>query len=138
MSEKLLFTRNRIRPWANKLHDISVTDIESQWGKYCLTPLDIPNVNVDGISSYMFYENRDGYNFISLHSLYAGTPVQDFIFDNYERTETNVGDTIKDVEQDFKRILTMNIPEGFDFIQRLSKGMFTSNLTLLIFLLPSI
>ena len=47
MSEKLLFTRNRIRPWANKLHDISVTDIESHWGKYCLTPLDIPNVNVD-------------------------------------------------------------------------------------------
>lgn len=87
------------------------------------------SVNKDGISSYMFYENRDGYNFISLHSLYAGAPVQDFIFDNYERTETNVGDTIKDVEQDFKRILTMNIPEGFDFIQRLAKGMFTSNLT---------
>lgn len=87
------------------------------------------SVNTNDISSYMFYENRDGYNFISLHSLYAGNPIQDFIFDNYERTETNVGDTIKDVEQDFKRILTMNIPEGFDFIQRLSKGMFTSNLT---------
>lgn len=87
------------------------------------------SVNKDGISSYMFYENRDGYNFISLHTLYSGNVLQDFIFDNYERTETNVGDTIRDVEQDYKRILTMNIPEGFDFIQRLSKGMFTSNLT---------
>ena len=54
MSEKLLFTRNRVRTWANKLHDISVTDIESQWGKYCLTPLDIPNVNVDGIAEWFF------------------------------------------------------------------------------------
>lgn len=87
------------------------------------------SVNKDGISSYLFFENRDGFNFVSLHTLYQGNPVQDFIFDNYERTETNVGDTIRDIEQDYKRIISMSMPDGFDFIDRLSKGMFTSNLT---------
>ena len=87
------------------------------------------SVNKDGISSYLFFENRDGFNFVSLHTLYQGNTIQDFIFDNYERTETNVGDTIRDIEQDYKRIVSMSMPDGFDFIDRLSKGMFTSNLT---------
>lgn len=87
------------------------------------------SVNKDNVSSYLFFENRDGLNFVSLHSLYNQESTQNFIFDNYERTETNVGDTVRDVEQDYKRLLTLNIPEGFDFIDRLSKGMFTSNLT---------
>ena len=87
------------------------------------------SVNKDGISSYLFFENRDGFNFVSLHTLYQGNTIQDFIFDNYERTETNVGDTIRDAEQDYRRIITMSMPSGFDFIDRLSKGMFTSNLT---------
>jgi hypothetical protein len=87
------------------------------------------SVNKDGISSYLFFENRDGFNFVSLHTLYQGNTIQDFIFDNYERTETNVGDTIRDIEQDYKRIISMSMPDGFDFIDRLSKGMFTSNLT---------
>lgn len=87
------------------------------------------SVNKDGISSYLFFENRDGFNFVSLHTLYQGNTIQDFIFDNYERTETNVGDTIRDIEQDYKRITSMSMPDGFDFIDRLSKGMFTSNLT---------
>jgi hypothetical protein len=87
------------------------------------------SINKDGISSYLFFENRDGFNFVSLHTLYQGNIIQDFIFDNYERTETNVGDTIRDIEQDYKRIISMSMPDGFDFIDRLSKGMFTSNLT---------
>ena len=52
--EKLLFSTNRQRTWLNRLHDISVDDIESRWGKYCLVPLDIPMVNVDGIADWFF------------------------------------------------------------------------------------
>jgi len=87
------------------------------------------SVNKDNVASYLFFENRDGFNFISLHTLYQQDITQDFIYDNYDRTTTNVNDTIRDVEQDYKRLLTLNMPEGMDFIDRLSKGMFTSNLT---------
>lgn len=52
--EKLLFSANRQRTWANKLHNVNVSDIESRWGNYCLVPLDIPNVNVDGIADWFF------------------------------------------------------------------------------------
>ncbi|NBP55009.1 hypothetical protein EBU71_00425 [bacterium] len=87
------------------------------------------SINKDGISSYLFFENRDGFNFISLNSLYKQEPLQNFIVDNYDRTPNSKGESIRDVEEDYKRAKELTMPKGFDFIDRLTKGMFNSTMT---------
>lgn len=87
------------------------------------------SLNKDNIASYMFFENRDGFNFISFNSLYKQEPIQNFIVDNYDRTVTFGGESIRDVEEDYKRAKELSMPKGFDFIDRLTRGMFNSTLT---------
>ena len=42
--------------------------------------------NIAGAPSFVFFENREGYVFASLNSLYAVPPIQNFVEDNYSRT----------------------------------------------------
>ena len=53
ISEKETFTKNRKNLPANRIHNISVNEIE-QWGQYCLVPLAIPCVDFTGIADWFF------------------------------------------------------------------------------------
>lgn len=77
---------------------------------------------------YVFFENRDGYNFTSLSTLYKQVPLQNFIFDNYNRDDRAGGGSIKNLNEDYRRIQTITIPEGFDYIDRITSGMYGSRL----------
>lgn len=77
---------------------------------------------------YVFFENRYGYNFISLSSLYKQIPLQEFVFDNYSRDSRAGGGSIKNLNEDYKRIQSISIAEGFDYIERIRSGMYGSKM----------
>ena len=78
--------------------------------------------------SYLFFENRDGYNFISLEMMYQGKPFQNFIYDKYTRDQFPLGGNVLNIDEDFKRISTLEIPTSFDYMDRLRSGMLGSRL----------
>jgi hypothetical protein len=85
-------------------------------------------INQNKTPDYVFFENRDGFYFISLESLYGGPLFQEFVYDKYTRDELPGGGSIRNVEEDYKRILDINIPVGFDYMDRIRSGMLSSKL----------
>ena len=81
--------------------------------------------NKSNTPSYVFFENRDGYNFISLETLYKQQTIQEFKYDNYTRDVTKNGSAINP-EEDYKRILGIRIPQAFDYMDRIQNGFYGS------------
>lgn len=88
------------------------------------------SVNQSGAGSYVFYEDRYGFNFVSLESLYTKVVFQSFVYDNYVRDNTNSNDTqtVKNVTEDYKRIRSITVPTVYDYIERVRSGMFASRM----------
>lgn len=88
------------------------------------------SVNQSGAGSYVFYEDRYGFNFVSLESLYTKVVFQSFVYDSYVRDNTNSNDTqtVKNVTEDYKRIRSISVPTAYDYIERARSGMFGSKL----------
>jgi len=84
--------------------------------------------NKNGTPSYTFFENRTGFNFVSLESLYTQPLYQQFVYDKYTRDVLPDGRTVRNVAEDYKRITGINIPTGFDYIDRIRNGMFSSKI----------
>jgi hypothetical protein len=78
--------------------------------------------NTHGIADYVFYENRDGYNFLGLSELYEQSPIQEFIDDN----ESVDG---SDTDKSYKKVSKLFMHEGFNFFERLSSGMYINKLS---------
>ena len=87
------------------------------------------SVSKRNIGSFLFFENRDGFNFLSLNTLYRQSTMQSFIQDNYRRDIDSQGKGSRNPNEDYKRVTNMLIPEGFNFIERINMGMYRSNLT---------
>lgn len=82
--------------------------------------------NIDGTPSYLFYENRNGLNFKSLHSLYSQDSIQTFVSDGYFRDFTPEGKSIRNVQEEYRRIIDIDIPVLYDYIDRAKSGMYAS------------
>jgi hypothetical protein len=85
-------------------------------------------VNKKNSPSYIFFENREGFNFISLETLYTPDILQTFIGDNYSRDNLSNGGSIKNIDEDFKRILELRVPQTFNYLDRITSGMNASSL----------
>lgn len=85
-------------------------------------------VNQNGSPTYSFFENRQGFNFVSLESLCAAEVFQDFVYDNYTRDDQGGGGSVKNISKDYKRIADINIPNGFDYMERIRSGMYGSKM----------
>jgi hypothetical protein len=85
--------------------------------------------NSAGTSSYVFFENRQGLNFVSLDLLYKSSVTQNFIYDAYMRDFTADGRSIRNVEEEYKRIVEISIPNVYDYIDRARSGMFASKMS---------
>jgi hypothetical protein len=83
-------------------------------------------VNVDKSPSYTLFENRDGINFVSLTYLYKQKAIQEFVYDNYTRDNRNLGGSVKNLEEDYKRIATLTVPTGIDYLDRITSGIYGS------------
>jgi hypothetical protein len=84
-------------------------------------------VNVNNSPSFIFFENRAGFNFISIESLIKAGPKFNFIKDNYSRTLTSDSSVI-DINEDFKRILEFDVPVLTDYIQDIEGGRIKSKM----------
>jgi hypothetical protein len=87
-------------------------------------------VNRNGSPSFVFFENREGFNFISLETLYTPDILQTFVNDKYTRDNRNGIGSIKNLNEDFKRILEIRVPIAFDYMDRIRSGMSASNMIL--------
>lgn len=77
---------------------------------------------------YLFYENRTGLNFNSLEYLYKQPIKQTFVYDAYSRDFTPDGKAVRNVEEDYKRVQEISIPEAFDYMDKTRSGMFGSRM----------
>lgn len=95
----------------------------------CLQFLAEQAMNANGSPSYVFFENKYGFNYISLETLYTGTPIkQRFIWDNYTSDTRTVGGSDKSIEKDYQRILEFIEMPQWNYIDRLKSGMYGSQI----------
>jgi hypothetical protein len=85
-------------------------------------------INHRGSSDYIFYENRNGFNFSSLESLYYQPPVQEFLLDSFMRTFTPDGKNIRNVQEEYKRIIDIDVPKLYDYMENVRGGMMASKI----------
>ena len=79
--------------------------------------------------TFLFFENRNGLNFVSLGELYTYPVVRSFICNDYSRDYIpNSDGNIRNIEKDFSQVIDVNIPVAFDYIDRITNGAFASTL----------
>lgn len=86
------------------------------------------SANTNSSPSFTFFENRDGFNFLSLETLYNAKILHEFKYDNYIRDVNAVGNSSRNVMEEYKRIREIKVPTGFDYIKRNQDGMYGSRL----------
>jgi hypothetical protein len=84
-------------------------------------------VNNDGNSSYVFFENRSGFNFVTLDKLYTQEIYQRFIKDNYSR-DTDKNTSVRNLDRDYQRILDYKVRIPFDALKFTNNGAYASRL----------
>lgn len=85
-------------------------------------------VSIEGDPNYIFFENRTGFNFISLTKLYKQGSTQLFVNDAWLRDFNNDGSNKRNVEEEYKRIIDISIPNGFDYMENVRAGMYASKI----------
>ena len=84
-------------------------------------------INESGSPSYVFFENRDGFNFGSIETLAASPLItQEFKYDSSTQEVLPSGGSVRDVNRDFQRITQFSLKNGFNIIRRLNSGMVAS------------
>lgn len=96
----------------------------------CLTYLATNAQNQNLSPTYLFYENRNGYNFRSIDELLKATTYHKFIKDNFTRSGMNDASVqaTKDPQEDFKRILQLDVPVLSDYMEDIQTGRLKSRI----------
>jgi len=86
-------------------------------------------LNREGSPSYIFFENRDGFNFGSIDTLLSSTKIQqEFSYNSNTQNIKRGGGSVRDLNQDYKRITSISVTDGFNGMDRLRSGMLASRL----------
>lgn len=96
----------------------------------CLTFLATNAVNQNLSPTFLFFENRNGYNFRSIDELLKATPYHKFIKDNFSRNPLNdvTSQSTKDPQEDFKRIIDLDVPVLTDYMEDIQSGRLKSRI----------
>lgn len=78
--------------------------------------------------SFLFFENRDGFNFRSLDKVYKSQPIIEFVNDRYTRDNFPMGGNALNPMEDYKRMTDFTVPVVYDYMDRLRSGMLASKL----------
>lgn len=102
--------------------------ISNYWNPVkCLNYLCDHSLNTNDSPTFVFYENRAGFNFVSLETLYTNNDVvQEFVYDNYKRDELAGGSSVNNPAEQFKRIKELRIPTVYDYMKNTQSGMYAS------------
>lgn len=84
--------------------------------------------NNEGSPTYVFFENRKGYNFVSLDFLNSGELKQEFVYDNSQDDISPDGGSKRNIPRDYKRIAELNVPISYDFMDKANSGTYASRL----------
>lgn len=84
--------------------------------------------NASGSPTFTFFENRQGFNFVSLDSLNAGAVKQDFIQNDSTDQVDPAGGSKRNIDLDYKRITELNIDTTYDYMERVRSGAYGSQL----------
>ena len=93
----------------------------------CLNYATTGAVNSNNSPSYIFFENRNGFNFVSLDSLVKAKEAFSFVKDNYSRDLTN-NSSIANFNEDFKRIISFDVPIISDYIDNIDNAQLKSRM----------
>ncbi len=85
-------------------------------------------ISENGSPSFVFFENKYGLNFVPLELLYDRPVMHTFIKDNYTSTIHGTGGSSKNIEEDYRRILDIQQPVVFNYMERLKKGLYGSEI----------
>ena len=85
-------------------------------------------LNTIGAPTYLFYENRQGFNFLSLDYMYVQPLKQNFEYNNPYQIISPTGGSSRVPELDYKRIEKLTIPVSHNFIDRVTGGMYGSRM----------
>lgn len=92
---------------------------------YNLNYLATSAINPKGSPTYLFYENREGFHFKSIQTIYEPkAPNWKFMHGNYSREKTAGGDK----DKDYMFIHDFNMPESFNYVERLRSGMYANQM----------
>lgn len=78
--------------------------------------------------SFLFFENRNGFNFVSLERLYKNPSIIEFTKDNYTRDTVPLGGNALNPMEDYKRIGAMTIPTAYNYMDKIRSGQLASRL----------
>ena len=94
----------------------------------CLSQLTTGATNINSSPTYLFFENRDGFNFRTIEELTKAKTYQQFVKDNYVRTteSSNSVRSVRDIQQDYARILDLSIPVVTDYMKDIETGRLKS------------
>lgn len=84
------------------------------------------SINEKGVPNYLFYENNQNFQYVSVDSLIQSTPIRDYIYSDVD-CNTIYG---SNGDKELKYGIVENIDNGvtFDYLRNLSGGMYSSKL----------
>lgn len=85
-------------------------------------------INRDNSPTYLSFQNRSGFNFVSLHKLYNQESIRTFNHNLKARTIEQSGKASRVLETDYSRITSIELPDSFDNVYKMTKGAFASTL----------
>jgi len=119
---------------STKKHRIDLTSNKTKYISNFWSP--IRNINflteraldTNNNPTYIFFENRQGFNFVTLDSLNSKQPFQEFLYNQNQDSITPGGGSKRVVELDFKKITDMEIPVTHDYMDRITNGTYGSTI----------
>lgn len=96
----------------------------------CLNYLSTISLNKNKNPSYLFFENRDGFNFRSIDEILKSNTYHKFVKDNYTRStisEQNAASQ-QNITEDYKRILEFEVPVLTDYLKSTQGGYIKSRI----------
>lgn len=94
----------------------------------CLNFIAENAVSQNGSPSFLFFENRSGFNFRSIDSMLSAPVSFKFVKDNFTRTMLSDTSSIKDPNEDFKRIMEFDVPVLTNYIDDVQSGRIKSRM----------
>lgn len=85
-------------------------------------------INLDDAPSYISFQNREGFNFKSLYKMYKSESAQQFNYNLKGRQILPTGQASRLIDNDYKRINSIELPDSFDNVYKMTQGAFASTL----------
>lgn len=86
-------------------------------------------ISLNNSANYLFFENRNGINFISMDNLITQQPYTSYTYDNFSREpDAGTSSASKHTGKELSRFIDYKIDLGFDFLKRNTIGVYGSKL----------